>query len=168
MEAAGPQMRIFHAGQQDHSRIEKLVLDSFESITWFRAVDKKYGPLNSSDWRDRWKRRLQKIFAEQIILAAELNGALVAMSSSTIDPAAALAYIDLLAVAKGHQAHGYGRQMLRHTMQHLHQLGARYVHLECLTSNENANALYQSEGFEEVARHIRWFRKLPEDFTEVP
>jgi hypothetical protein len=34
------------------------------------------------------------------------------------------------------------------------------VNLDCLTDNDSANALYASEGFEEVARHIRWFRKL--------
>jgi hypothetical protein len=34
------------------------------------------------------------------------------------------------------------------------------VNLDCLTDNAAGNALYASEGFEEVARHVRWFRKL--------
>jgi ribosomal protein S18 acetylase RimI-like enzyme len=50
--------------------------------------------------------------------------------------------------------------MLRATMGHLRERGASYVHLDCLTGNDNGNALYESEGFEEVARHIRWFRKI--------
>jgi ribosomal protein S18 acetylase RimI-like enzyme len=50
--------------------------------------------------------------------------------------------------------------MLRATLQHLKKLGAGYVYLDCLTTNEKANRLYEDEGFEEVARQIRWFRKL--------
>jgi ribosomal protein S18 acetylase RimI-like enzyme len=154
------QMQIREASPHDFPAIETLVLDSFEPITWARTLDAKYGPLNGADWRTRWKARLQKIFESQIILAGEVGGVLTAMSSSTLDRQAALAYIDLLAVSRAQQAHGYGREMLRATMQHMKGLGAQYVHLDCLTGNDNANALYASEGFEEVARHIRWFRKL--------
>jgi hypothetical protein len=42
----------------------------------------------------------------------------------------------------------------------LKSLGCKYVNLDCLTDNDAGNALYDSEGFEEVARHIRWFKKL--------
>jgi ribosomal protein S18 acetylase RimI-like enzyme len=50
--------------------------------------------------------------------------------------------------------------MLRGALDHLKDLGCRYVNLDCLTDNVVGNALYQSEGFEEVASHIRWFKKL--------
>ena len=50
--------------------------------------------------------------------------------------------------------------MLRGVIEHLKGVGIQYVHLDCLTDNEAGNALYESEGFEEVARHIRWFRKI--------
>jgi RimJ/RimL family protein N-acetyltransferase len=148
------------AREQDYQQIEQMVIDSFAPITWARIVDEKFGPLNGADWRVRWKSRLDKAFAEQIVLAGEVDNVLVAMSSSSIDRQAALAFIDLLAVANSRQQHGYGREMLRATMQHMRSLGAEYVHLDCLTTNEKANALYQAEGFEEVARHIRWFRRL--------
>ena len=39
-------------------------------------------------------------------------------------------------------------------------LGAQYVYLDCLTDNDTANALYRAAGFAEVARQIRWFRKI--------
>jgi ribosomal protein S18 acetylase RimI-like enzyme len=51
--------------------------------------------------------------------------------------------------------------MLHGMMDHMKNLGALYVNLDCLTDNDTANALYQAEGFEEVARHIRWFRAIP-------
>ena len=155
-----PQMQIWVAGEDDHPQIASLVLGSFEPVTWARSLDSKFGPLNGLDWQARWRLRLEKIFAEQIILAGAVDGVIAAVSTSTLDRAAALAYIDILAVARGQQRHGYGREMLRATMRHMKELGASYVHLDCLTSNDNANSLYESEGFEEVARHIRWFRKI--------
>jgi ribosomal protein S18 acetylase RimI-like enzyme len=153
-------MRIRPASHDDYADIERLVVESFEPVTWARALDEKFGPLNGLDWRARWRQRLQKIFAEQFVLVGVVEDSIVAMSSSTIDKQAALAYIDLLAVARGRQGHGYGRDMLRAAMHHARELGALYVHLDCLTNNDNANELYQSEGFEEVARHIRWFRRI--------
>lgn len=152
------QLRLARA--EEYQQIELMVIDSFEPITWARALDNKFGPLNGADWRARWKSRLEKVFADQIVLVGEVDGILAAMSSSSLDKQAALAFIDLLAVAKTHQQHGYGREMLRATMQHMRKLGAEYVHLDCLTTNDKANALYEAEGFEEVARHIRWFRRL--------
>jgi ribosomal protein S18 acetylase RimI-like enzyme len=100
------------------------------------------------------------VYESQIILVGEVDGVLTAMSSSTIEGQTALAYIDLLAVRQTQQKHGYGREMLRATMDHLKRRGAEHVYLDCLTSNDKGNALYESEGFEEVARQIRWFRKL--------
>jgi ribosomal protein S18 acetylase RimI-like enzyme len=50
--------------------------------------------------------------------------------------------------------------MLRGIIDHLKSLGCQYVNLDCLTNNDAGNSLYEAEGFMEVARHIRWFRKV--------
>ena len=149
------------AAAAEHPRIEEMVIESFEPITWSKKLDARFGPLNGRDWRTRWKARMRHIFETEIILAGEIDGAMVAMSSGTLDRDDALAYIDLLAVDRRSQGRGYGREMLRGMMRHMQDLGARYVYLDCLTDNATANALYQAEGFEEVARQVRWFRKLP-------
>ena len=81
--------------------------------------------------------------------------------SGTFDRDSALAYIDLLAVDRRHQGRGYGREMLRGMMRHMKDLGGQYINLDCLADNDTANALYRSEGFEEVARQVRWFRRIP-------
>jgi ribosomal protein S18 acetylase RimI-like enzyme len=140
--------------------MEAMVITCFEPITWARTLDARFGPLNGVDWRERWRQRLEKVFSGQILLAGEDENGLAAVSTSTLDERPALAYIDILAVAPDRRRRGYGREMLRVTMQHLKSLGAQYVNLDCLTSNVKANELYRSEGFEEVARHIRWFRRL--------
>ena len=144
----------------DHLKIESMVVESFEPITWFKKLEDREGPLNGQDWRARWRTRMRGVFETQIVLIGEIEGELAAMSSGTLDPEAALAYIDLLAVGSRFQGHGYGREMLRGMMQHMRSIGAQYVYLDCLTDNTKGNSLYSAEGFEEVVRQVRWFRKL--------
>lgn len=144
----------------DQAAIEQLVIAAFEPITWQKKLDARFEPLNGLDWQARWHERLQKIFATQIILLGESGGKLAAVATATIDQPAALGFIDVLAVGPEFQGQGLGREMLRGTMQYLKSFGCHYVNLDCLTDNDAGNALYASEGFEEVARHIRWFRKL--------
>ena len=144
----------------DYEPLARLVIDSFEPITWQKKLDARLGPLNGRDWRERWQARLRTIFATQIVLVGQCEGRLAAMASGTIDQGAALGFIDVLGVGREFQGRGLGREMLRAMIEHLRSRGCQYVNLDCLTDNDTANALYQSEGFEEVARHIRWFRKI--------
>jgi ribosomal protein S18 acetylase RimI-like enzyme len=149
------------AAAPEYPGIEKMVIESFEPITWFKKLDARMGPLNGRDWRMRWQARMRRVFEAEIILVGETRGEMVAMSSGTFDPDDALAYIDLIAVDRQFQRRGYGREMLRGMLRHMQDLGARYVNLDCLADNDRANALYRAEGFEEVARQIRWFRRIP-------
>ena len=151
-------IRIAAAG--DYAALETLVIESFEPITWQKQLDETIGPLNGRDWRQRWAARLRNIFRAQEVLVGESEGELAAMSSGTVDRDAALGFIDVLAVGRRYQGRGLGRQMLHGMMEHLKGLGCQYVHLDCLCNNDAGNALYESEGFQEVARHVRWFRKI--------
>jgi ribosomal protein S18 acetylase RimI-like enzyme len=149
------------AAPPEHPRIEEMVIESFEPITWSKKLDERIGPLNGRDWRTRWQARMRHIFETEIVLVGESGAEMVAMSSGTLDPDDALAYIDLLAVDRRFQGHGHGREMLRGMMRHMKDRGAQYVNLDCLVDNDTANALYRAEGFEEVARQVRWFRRIP-------
>ena len=144
----------------DHDAAIKLVIDSFEPITWQKKLDANMGPLNGRNWQARWQARLHNILASQIVLLGEHDGQLAAFASGTVDRESALGFIDVLAVGNEFQGRGFGREMLRAMMSYLQTLGCQYVHLDCLTDNDAGNSLYGSEGFTEVARHIRWFRKL--------
>jgi ribosomal protein S18 acetylase RimI-like enzyme len=154
------ELHIRPAAPIDFSALEELVIACFEPITWQKNLDERFGPLNGLDWRERWRLRLAKIFATQEVLVGEVDGKLAAMASGTVDQDAALGFIDVLGVGRDFQGQGLGRQMLRAMMEHLKKLGCHYVNLDCLTDNDAGNALYQREGFEETARHIRWFRRL--------
>jgi len=144
----------------EHDHLKRMIIDSFEPITWMKPADEQFGLMNGLDWRQRWELRLEKIFATQIILVGELDGEVAACATGMYDEPTAMGFVDLLAVELPHQGKGLGREMLRGIIAHFKSLGAAYAHLDCLTTNEVGNNLYKSEGFEEAMRSIRWIKKL--------
>jgi ribosomal protein S18 acetylase RimI-like enzyme len=152
------QFRLAQAG--DFDRIEKLILGSFEPITWMKKADERYGPLNGHDWPQRWRYRVEEAFAHQTVLVGEADSEVAAVATGSLDARTLQGWIELLAVDQKFQGLGYGREMLHGMVEHFRSLGAKYISLECLADNDTGNALYQSEGFEEVARSVRWFKKL--------
>jgi ribosomal protein S18 acetylase RimI-like enzyme len=145
---------------EEHDRLETLILDSFEPITWYKRQDAQFGPPNGRDWRRRWRARIRTALAEQTALIAIADGEIVAYCSGKLNPDTLVAFIDLLAVDRRFQGRGFGRDMLRAALESFRRRGAEFADLECLADNEGANALYRSEGFEELQRSIRWFKKL--------
>lgn len=145
----------------DYPTLERLTLESFEPITWLRKIDERFGPLNGLDWRERWRARFCHAFNTQRVLLGEAEGEIAAFASGTYDAPARLGFIDLLAVDRRFQGRGYGREMLRGMLQYFKDQGAEHVHLECLTDNEIGNALYRSEGFEDLAQSVHWFIRIP-------
>jgi ribosomal protein S18 acetylase RimI-like enzyme len=158
-------LNIRPAHPSEYPQIEKMVVESFEPITWFKKIDKTYGPVDGNNWRDRWHYRLAKVFATQTVLVSDLPGdtgpELAAFASGSLERETRLAYLDLLAIDSRFQGRGLGREMLRGVMQYFKREGAVHLRLDCLTSNELGNNLYRAEGFEEVARSIHWFIKIP-------
>ena len=45
----------------EHRKIEDMVIESFEPITWLKKLDDRIGPLNGQDWRSRWHARMKKL-----------------------------------------------------------------------------------------------------------
>jgi ribosomal protein S18 acetylase RimI-like enzyme len=147
------------AGPADHACLEAMVIDAFEPVTWSRQIDLRYGPPNGMDWRERWRHRMRNVFATETILLGEAGGEIVACATGVLD-AAGIGFIDILCVRCGRQGRGYGRAMLRAMLDYFRKQGATHCHLECLSDNDAGNRLYESEGFEEVARSIRWWIQL--------
>ena len=94
----------------DHQKIQDMVIESFEPITWFKKLDAQIGPLNGQDWRMRWQARMRQVFEKEIVLVGQTGDCIAAMSSGTIDQDAALAYIDLLAVDRQFHRRGTVRK----------------------------------------------------------
>jgi len=151
---------IRFATAEDLPRLIEVSLASFGEITWQRTVDRLFGPLNGYDWRDRWRRRVERALAEQTFLAAVENERIVGYACGTVDRSLGLSHIDILAVDPAAQGRGHGRRLLSAILDYFRSQGATHVTLESLVDNEAANALYRKEGFHQVASHFNWFRKI--------
>ena len=148
------------AAAADLPRLIEVSLASFGPITWQREVDRIFGPLKGHDWRERWKRRVEKAFEEQTILVLEESGAILGYACGTIDAEIGLGHIDIVAVDPSAQGKGHGLRLLRAMEDHFRSHGAGHVQLESLVENEVANTLYRRYGYRELARHINWFKKI--------
>ncbi len=62
-----------------------------------------------------------------------------------------------LCVSPAHRSRGHGRALLRHVLQEAGEQGARVLFLEVRASNRVAQALYHSEGFNEVGRRFDYY-----------
>jgi ribosomal protein S18 acetylase RimI-like enzyme len=144
----------------DLPRLVEISLASFGPITWQRAVDEKFGPLRGHDWQDRWRRRVERAFHAQDVLVLEEDGRLLGYACGVVDPAIALGHLDILCIDPAAQGRGLGRLLLRAIQQHFASQGATHVTLESLAGNDTANALYRAEGFEVLANHWNWFKKI--------
>jgi ribosomal protein S18 acetylase RimI-like enzyme len=144
----------------DHDALVAMVVESFEPISWYRKLDARLEPLNGRTWDLRFEDRLRDALATQYVLIGEDGGKAVTYASGTYDERSRAAFLDLLAVAKGAQGGGLGRAALREFERRMRGRGALYLHLDCLTDNDPGNRLYESEGFFEAARQIRWFKKI--------
>jgi ribosomal protein S18 acetylase RimI-like enzyme len=155
-----PELNFRPARLEEDTRLRELILESFEPITWYKKVELQFGPLHGHGWRDRWRLRLDKVFATQEILVGEEAAEIVAVATGTFEEETRLGFIDLLAVDRRRQGSGYGRAMLRGMLDYLKARGAEHAHLECLTDNDRGNALYRSEGWSLISSSHHWFVKL--------
>jgi ribosomal protein S18 acetylase RimI-like enzyme len=152
----------------DHASVRRMIVDTFEPITWMKEADQRYGPFNGLDWRERFGRRVDPLLERGIVLLGEDAGEIQAAAAGSYDPGAGTGVIDFLAVDPRHQGHGLGRAMLNGMLRHFALLGATTATLECLTTNEPALTLYRSAGWTEVATSIRFFRRLDGILEEIP
>ena len=149
------------ATADDYEQLESIVVAGFENVTWQKTADERFGLLNGTDWRERWRMRFRKAFDTETVLVGEADGEVASVVVGEINSKTKLGYIDIIAVDARFQGHGYGRQTLRQMLAYMKQHGANHAHLECLLTNTEANSLYASEGFEEVGKMIRWFIEIP-------
>ena len=71
--------------------------------------------------------------------------------------AGADADVQTIGVARAAQGRGLGRRLLRALLDAARAGGATHVLLEVRADNEPAQALYRSEGFEQIARRARYY-----------
>lgn len=156
------------AQESDRVSVRRMIVESFEPITWMKQADELYGPFNGLDWRERFGRRVDPLLERGVVLLGEESGVIQAAAAGSYDSAAGTGVIDFLAVDPQFQGRGAGRAMLDGMLRHLASLGATTATLECLTTNETALGLYRSSGWHEIATSIRFFRRLDGILEEIP
>jgi ribosomal protein S18 acetylase RimI-like enzyme len=148
------------ATADDLPRLIEVSLAAFGPITWQRTVDTRFGPLQGLDWRERWRRRVERALQEQTFLVLLDEGQMVGYACGTLDAAIGLGHLDILAVEPACQGRGYGRRLLHAFEDWVRSQGGSHLTLESLTDNETANELYRQEGYEALASHFNWFKKI--------
>jgi GNAT superfamily N-acetyltransferase len=144
----------------DYDALIAMLVASFEPISWYRRLDATLGPLNGRTWDQRFEDRVRDGLKTQTAWIGEDEGEIQTYTAGSYDERSRAAFLDLLAVSPDAQGKGLGREALREFERRMQQRGALYLHLDCLTYNEAGNRLYESEGFFEAARQIRWFKKI--------
>ncbi len=145
---------------EDLPRLVEVSLAAFATVTWQREIDRRFGPLHGLDWRERWRRRVEKAMREGTFLVLEDEGRVVGYACGTADPVVGVGHLDIVAVDPGYQGRGFGRRLLHAFKDWVRAEGCGYLTFESLTDNEPANALYRREGFEILASHYNWFKKI--------
>lgn len=144
----------------DLPRLIEVSLASFDTVTWQRSVDSIFGPLNGLDWRERWHRRVERAMQEETFLVLVEDDRIAGYACGTVDRASGLGHLDILAVDPACQGKGHGRQLLHAFEDWLRSQGAGHLTFESLTDNDAANHLYLEEGFQALASHYNWFKKI--------
>jgi ribosomal protein S18 acetylase RimI-like enzyme len=146
----------------DLTAIKDLTVSAFEGVTLEQNVEETLGVLNGHDWRWRKARHIDDDVAANAagIFVAECDGVVVGYISTVIDRAAGKGRIPNLAVAAELRGQGLGRRLIEHALDYFRAEGLAYAMIETMAQNAVGHHLYQSCGFQEVARQVHFARRL--------
>ena len=146
----------------DYPALEQLTLESFEPITWLRKIDERFGPLNGLDWRERWRARFCHAFNTQRVLLGEAGGPRGGLRQRHARRRRApRLHRPARGGPRASRATATAARCCAACCEYFKSEGAEHVHLECLADNDVGNALYRSEGFEDLAHSVHWFIRIP-------
>jgi ribosomal protein S18 acetylase RimI-like enzyme len=103
-------------------------------------------------WADEWKDTLDDIRTGGVFLAEDAEGVLGVARIEA--PVRGRAHVQLVHVHPRARRQGVAKALLRECARHAEELGAGFVSLEVLTSNEQARVVWSRLGFEEYAKFM--------------
>lgn len=89
-----------------------------------------------------------------ICQAEEVVGYMVLTFGFSLEFGGRDALLDELFIAEPHRGKGFGRQTLQFAFEHCRNEGIRALHLEVLTGNDTAAAIYNRFGFKQDDRRL--------------
>lgn len=152
-------VRDMHPGEE--ALLVAMTIATFEKVSVAKNICDRFGDMNSHPWSDHKADHVMGDLAKaDVVLVAEEAGAVMAFATLHYDRKYSTGIIGHLAVAAQKQGRGLGRTMVRAALERFRTEGLESARIAGLEQNERARALYESEGFIEVAREVILFRRL--------
>jgi ribosomal protein S18 acetylase RimI-like enzyme len=140
----------------------EIALRTFEAVSIDAAIERGFGELNGTTWRDRKRRDINSDLDANPggCFVAVLDGQVVGFVTTVLDRAAAVGRIANLAADTGHQGQGIGKALVSHALDYFQAEGMTGSQIETTTTNERGMRFYPAVGYCEVARKIYYFMPL--------
>jgi len=156
------QIRSFQPS--DLSRLKEMTAEAFNGVSIDQGIEQRFGIINGHNWQWRKCRHIDEDVLEDAsgIFIAELSedDAIVGFITTWRDAESGFGHIPNLVVAAGHRGQGIGRQLIAFALDRFRAAGLTHARIETLVQNEVGCGLYQSMGFEEIARQIHFAMEL--------
>jgi ribosomal protein S18 acetylase RimI-like enzyme len=149
-------LRPYQPGDLD--ALCRLTVEAFQGVSLEENLEKRFGIINSHDWRWRKARHIEADVAAnpEGVFVAEEEGQVLGYITTRVDAAAGVGQIPNLAVAAAARNRGLGRQLIEHALDYFRRLGLTHARIETLDQNPIGQYLYPACGFVEMGRQIHY------------
>ena len=119
-------MTIRQFSEPDHEGVCALAAAVFEAMSIDAAVERGFGELGGTSWRDRKRRDISNDLAGNPAgcFVAEVAGQLVGFITTAVDREASVGRIPNLGVAEGMQGQGIGKALVSRALDYFGAEGA--------------------------------------------
>lgn len=154
-------IRTYRPG--DLPRLWEITVEAFEGVSIDRNIEAKFGLLGGTTWKERKAEQISEDVQAnpQGVFVAEEGGQILGYLTTRINSETAVGRVVNLAVDAQHRRKGIARALFQEAFGYFKAEGMLYSKIEALQQNEIGLSLYPSLGYEEVARQIHYFMKLP-------
>ena len=155
------EIRTYRAG--DLARLQEITIQGFEGVSIDHNIEKMFGELGNTTWKERKAQHIARDAEAnpEGLFIAEEAGEIIGYLSTRINMNTKVGWILNLAVDKQHRGKGIARALFSHAFQYFKEKGMLYSKIETLEQNAIGVAFYPKLGYEEVAKQIYYFMKLP-------
>lgn len=161
-------MHIRPYSPDDLPVLKQMTVEAFDGVSIDQGMEQVHGLINGRNWQWRKARHLDDDVAREAegIFIAELEDRVIGYITTWRDLAAGIGHIPNLVVVADQRGRGLGRQLIQYALEHFRKSGLTHAKIETLVQNERGKHLYQSLGFQEVARQIHFVTDLGENLRK--
>lgn len=161
-------MHIRPFRRDDLPTLNEITVEAFDGVSIDQGIERSLGLVNGRDWKWRKARHLDEDVDRdpEGVFVIEDAGRIVGFISTWRDREAGIGHIPNLAFIPEYRGRGLGRELIEYALDHFRRSGLTHAKIETLEQNAVGKHLYQSLGFEEVARQVHFISALDERGVE--